>query len=532
MINKINCIDFFCGAGGASFGLESSKHVSVVAAINHDPYAIECHSWNHPHTEHYNDDIRKVNALELAQKHPNTKAFWWSAECTHQSNAKGGAPRDADSRMMNFELMRFMDAFPDLEYIFIENVSEFKGWGPLTQKHAMESERENIMKKGFFLDDAGMCWKDESHEDPYLIPDKSRKGDMHFRWIRLIENRGFRYEWRILNCADFGAKTSRPRYYGIAVKNGLPLKWPRKTHSKNAVTATMFNPNPLKKWESVKDVLDLENVGKSIFDRKKPLSPNTIARIQYGLNKFFPAKNGEPYILRYPEKNEETNGIPEGNPICGLESDSFVVKQNSQEYQSHSIYEPLHTITTIPRSQLTHCFLTKYYSTGANVKRVGDPLPTITTKDRFALVNCPMILPYSYKANPRELSKPLCTICAKRDKYICFAQFIEKMYRDKYNVQSVEDPLHTITTVPKFRMISGLIVDNRILDIRMRMLTVPELLAAQGFPSDYKMPKSATRAKKFIGNSVPPNMVELLTHAQFGTEEQRISGVNQYHQTA
>lgn len=120
---KMEVIDFFSGFGGATEGLQRSDHVKVVAAINHDKYALGCHAANHPHVTHYNMDVREVDEHELVNHHPNVRGFWWSAECTHFSIAKGGDTRCPDSRMLNDELKRFMRAYGDqLEYVFIENV--------------------------------------------------------------------------------------------------------------------------------------------------------------------------------------------------------------------------------------------------------------------------------------------------------------------------------------------------------------------------------------------------------------------------
>lgn len=528
------CIDFFCGAGGATEGLRRSGHVKVVAAINHDPDALACHEANHPEVEHWNYDIREISEQDLAERYPDANIIWWSAECTHFSIAKGGQSRDADSRMLNDELYRFVDAIgPD--YIFIENVKEFLTWGPLDK---------------------------DGH------PIAERRGEHFNRWVRLICERGYHWEYRMLNAADYGARTSRVRMFGVFARQGLPIRWPRQTHAKNPPKPSLLNPNPLKPWRPVRPLLDLTNFGKSIFDREAPLSPNTLRRIEYGLNKYFPAPDGEPYVLRYPT-NDEASSAHECDGTCRKEIAQFLVKyhgtggnaisldgpastittkdrlgmvtcqylvkqwsgDNAQDLES-----PMHTITTVPAGQVVTVqacpFISSYYTRNA-ARDLDSPSPTIPCQSRLYLC-VPFILPYSYGNQPQDPYQPLSTIMAKRDKYLCVAQFLEKTYRSQHNVQSLDSPLGTITTVPKFRLISGLLVDWRIVDIRMRMLTVEELLAAQGFPPDYQMPLrrdgeiNASKAKKYIGNSVPPNLCELLTHAQFGNEAQRVAGVKEY----
>lgn len=495
----IEAIDFFCGAGGATHGLETSNHVKVVAAINHDPDAISCHKENHPDVAHFNYDIREVDEYLLARMFPKANAFWWSAECTHFSIAKGGGARDADSRMLNFELIRFTKAImPDR--IFIENVKEFRTWGPL----------------------------DENGK-----PIKERQGEFYLKWIREMRDLGYDYDDRDLNAADYGARTSRIRLFGLFVKKGIPIRWPRKTHSKNPPSPTLMNPNPLKKWKPVRPLLDLDNWGHSIFHReeigKRPLVKNTIKRIEYGLNKYFPSPDGEPYVLRYGNGEE----APEGSTLDKGMVDQFLVKYHGTGKNVLSIDDSASTITTKDRLGLVSAqYMIKQWSGEENSQGIDEPHHTITTIPRGQIVTTEFILPYNYNNNPQDVNEPIGTILSKRDKYLVLAQFLEKSYRTKYNVGSLDEPLGAITTNPKFRLVSGLLVDCRIANIYMRMLTVPELLAAQGFPPDYKMPGSATRAKKFIGNSVPPTICELLTHAQFGSEEQRVNGVREYENVA
>ena len=527
----IKAIDFFCGAGGASAGLVLSRHVQVVAAVNHDPRAIECHEQNHPDVDHYNIDVREIDHVMLAEKYPDTQLLWWSAECTHFSIAKGGQSRDADSRMLNEELYRFVDAInPDR--IMIENVREFRTWGPL----------------------------DENGK-----PIKERKGEYYFRWIRRIESMGYHYEDRDLNAADYGARTSRVRLFGVFAKKDIEIKWPRQTHAKDPAAASLLNPEPLKPWRAVGPVLDLDNWGDSIFHRekigKKPLSPKTISRIEYGLNKYFPDPNGVPYVLRVASE-EEIESTPE---VQDSKTAQFLFKYHGNGKNTIPLNEPASTITTKDRLGLcTAQYIMGNYSRKTAVSSLDHPLPTICAGG-YSNIMTPLILPYNYGNMPAPVNEPLSTIMAKRDKYLLapiitrssydsgscgidqpcptilasrrhhnlvVGQFIEKQYNGKENVQRIEDPAGTITTVPKLRLVSGLFVDYRIKNVFMRMLTVPELLAAQGFPADYKMPKSSTLAKKFIGNSVPPTITELLTHAQFGTESQRIAGVREYSLTA
>ena len=253
-------IDLFCGAGGTSTGVERAifdgeKCAEVIACVNHDKNAIASHAANHPNAVHYTEDIRTLDLTELTKhvakkRAENPNAFivlWASLECTNFSNAKGGLPRDADSRTLAEHLFRYIDAL-DPDYIQIENVKEF------------------------------MCWGDLDANGKPLSRDKGTK---FIRWVSNVRSRGYDFSYRMLNSADFGAFTSRTRFFGIFAKGDLPIVFPEPTHEKNP-TKGMF---ALKKWEGVYQVLELDNEGNTIF-REKPLSEKTLARIYAGLIKF------------------------------------------------------------------------------------------------------------------------------------------------------------------------------------------------------------------------------------------------------
>ena len=205
-------IDLFCGAGGTSTGVENAKYenmqcAKVIACVNHDANAIASHAANHPDAIHYTEDIRTLNLSGLVahvnkmkMQYPNAYiVLWASLECTNFSKAKGGLPRDADSRTLAEHLFRYIEAInPD--YIQIENVEEFMSWGDLDEKGKPISK------------DAGRLYQ---------------------QWILNVCKYGYCYDHRILNSADYGAYTSRRRFFGIFSKNNLPIVWPNPTHSKN-----------------------------------------------------------------------------------------------------------------------------------------------------------------------------------------------------------------------------------------------------------------------------------------------------------
>jgi len=213
---KILFVDLFCGAGGTSSGIHMAewlemKIAEVVACVNHDANAIKSHAANFEYTKHFTEDIRTVGMEPIVSSINERKAFWeaqgytvyvclWaSLECTNFSKAKGGQARDADSRTLAEHLFRYLQAF-NYDYIWIENVEEFMSWGPL----------------------------DENGK-----PESRNAGKDYMKWINDVCDYGYAYEYRILNAADYGAYTSRKRYFGCFAKHGMPMKFPLATHGKN-----------------------------------------------------------------------------------------------------------------------------------------------------------------------------------------------------------------------------------------------------------------------------------------------------------
>lgn len=446
---KLKVVDLFCGAGGVTQGISNTSNAQVVACINHDELAIRSHSENHPDCQHYTEDIRLFDEKLL----PKADVIWMSAECTHFSNAKGGEPRDADSRSLSNEIFRYArHCEPD--YIIIENVREFLTWAPLAQK---KDSKGNLVFR--------------PNGEPYLIPDtdKNNEGILYREWVLKLKEMGYvNYRWKLLNSADFGAYTSRTRYFGIFSKKGFPVRFPKQTHTKNPP------PNcEIKKWKAVKDLLDFSDKGKSIFNRKKPLSENTLKRIYAGLEKFI--GKDDKWIVKFLSNNAKT-GVNRGA----------------------SVQEPLHTITTQGRLGLASVsFVDTYYGNG-NCNSIDSPLRTITTNDRFSLVQPIFLTTDQFASKGHSLEKPHPTIIAY-DKNTWIIQ--TEIDTPTYEVNP-SDSEYT-------KKIKVFMREKGIADIYMRMLCVDrELKVIQGFPSDYKLLGTRKARKKFVGNSVVPLMAE------------------------
>jgi len=425
---KLLYIDLFCGAGGTSTGVEKAmlygnKCAKVIACVNHDANAIASHAANHPEAVHYTEDIRTLELSPMVEHLENMKlkypdayvVLWASLECTNFSKAKGGMPRDADSRTLAEHLFRYIEAL-DPDFIQIENVEEFMCWGEM---------------------------------DEHGHPISKDKGRSYMRWIRNVKSYGYDYEYRILNAADYGAYTSRRRFFGQFAKKGLPITFPVATHSKEGDSGLF---GEMKKWKPVREVLDFSDEGESIFGRKKPLVEKTLERIYAGLIKFVAGmsqKEFSAFLVRYntvrPQDtvtsverpcgvittenrfavtqvhflSKQFSGDPSGKNISvdkpagaltckdhhALVSSKFLSEYYGGADHNHSIEEPATTLTTRAR----HAYVTAYYGNGFN-SSVDEPSPTVTTKDRLSLVSPKFIVNYRFKNKGSSIEEPAPTI--------------------------------------------------------------------------------------------------------------------------
>ena len=513
-------IDLFCGAGGTSSGVEyarfnGEKCAKVIACVNHDKNAILSHAANHPDVMHFTEDIRTLELSPLSAhlqkmkaKHPNAHVVLWaSLECTNFSKAKGGQPRDADSRTLAEHLFRYIETLnPD--YIQIENVEEFMSWGDL----------------------------DENGK-----PVSMKKGTSYMRWVNNVKSYGYDYSWRLLNAADFGAYTSRKRFFGQFAKKDLPIAFPTPTHSKNG-SVDMFGS--FEKWKPVREVLDLENEGESIFGRKKPLVEKTLDRIYAGLLKFV-AGGKDAFLVKYNSCNQQGKyqapGIDEPCPTVatqnrlGIAKVQFLSKQFSGDPMSKNIGidGPAGALTTKDH----HAFITAFYGNGSN-HPIDEPAPTITTKDRFGIVTSHFLAnEYSgggqisdiEKPNPAVLTTPKQKLVSA-DRFLMNPQYqsvggdidkpcftlIARMDKMPPYLVSTEKGLGIKiydTDSPATVRIKEFMALYNIIDVKMRMLSVDELKRIMGFPNNYVLVGTQAEQKKYIGNAVEVNMSRVLCQA-------------------
>ena len=523
-------IDCFAGGGGASVGIEMALGRQVNIAVNHDPDAILIHKTNHPDTLHLTEDIFKVD-LQKYVKGQHVALMWASPDCTSHSKAKGGKPREKGLRILPWAVYKHAKAIlPDV--IIMENVEEIQQWGPLD-------------KDGY--------------------PIKERNGEEYQRFIKKMQSIGYDFDCRELVAADYGAPTTRKRWYAIFRRDGKPIVWPEPTHSKGGV-------NGLKPWEPIYKYLDLLDLGKSIFGRKKPLAKNTMNRIARGLEKFV-FNNPEPFIVQVNHGGDNFRGQSIHEPMPTITQkhgfgvvtpivSPFIEKSYGGNYKGSgsAIGEPLHTITTVDHNHLVSPLLIQYHSettkSGVRGQRITEPIQTIDTSNRYGLVMSYMMKFYN-TCTGQSLYEPIHTITTSPghfgtvsvlavpvdelmkslnksmkeqnevndiiQKCTWVSQFIIEYYGCGTG-QSLYGPLHTVVTKDRFALITVLGNEYVILDIFLRMLKAePELKLGQGFPEDYVIDHDYTgksypvsKQVERIGNSVVPIMAQKLVEANCG----------------
>lgn len=540
MINGYLFVDNFAGGGGASTGIELATGYSVDIAINHDPEAIRMHKANHPNTKHYCENVWAVDPVKACGGHPVALA-WFSPDCKHFSKAKGGKPKDKNIRGLAWVACRWAGLVrPNV--IMLENVEEFKTWGPLNRRHH---------------------------------PIKSKQGKTFEKFVQQLTDLGYNVEFRELVAADYGAPTMRKRFFMIARCDDKPIVWPEPTHG--PADSEKVKAGLLKPYVGAYTQIDFSKPCPSIFDTSeeikekygiravRPLAPKTMERIARGMKKFV-LDNPEPFIIQCNHAGErKPQDIKEPMPtITGKHGFGVIEpilapvidKTYGGNYQGSgsNVSEPIDTITTVDHNRLVEAILTPYMGTnttnhpGGNCK---NPIHTITTGNQQCLIS-PTLIQYhsettrkgvrgqtikapiltvdgsnryglvqsflkqitdekkkkiptakdSLKTDSdgllqtscliqmnnhcdgKNIKDPIPTITAGDGHFEEVRAFLVKYYGQGTG-QSVKDPLDTVTSRDRFGLVTIKGVDYQIVDIGLRMLEPRELYGCQGFPDDY-----------------------------------------------
>jgi DNA (cytosine-5)-methyltransferase 1 len=396
-------------------------------------------------------------------------------ECTFFSRARGGKPVTDQQRMSAWHVVRWCTELRTGR-LLMENVPEFRDWGPVSPSTGK--------------------------------PLRSRKGEYFRAWVQALENIGYRFESRVINCADYGDATTRERLFMMAWQSRKPLPWPEPTHSRSG--GDLFGAQP---WRTARDIIDWSIPGTSIYARKRPLAPKTLARIAAGIIKF---RWPEPFLVVLRQHCDARGidlplpAITAGGTHIGLVQ-PFVLSQASGG-APRDVAEP---IATIPTGG-AHALIAPYYGSGSGetCSPIDAPLPTATTKARFGLV---MPVTHAGVGNrARPLDEPLPTITAARRGELAFitASFGERPTQPP-RVHSVDEPTPTICATGR----TNLVTAGREYDIRFRMLEPHELAAAMSISEPgrpYEFTGTKTEVVRQIGQAVPRRTGRALARALMG----------------
>lgn len=499
MIHGELIVDNFAGGGGASTGIEMATGYSVDIAINHDPKAIQMHKTNHPRTKHYCEDVWQVDPIAACKGNPVGLA-WFSPDCKHFSKAKGGKPKDKNIRGLAWVACRWAGLVRP-RVIMLENVEEFRTWGPLNRRHH---------------------------------PVKNKQGKTFERFVRQLEELGYEVQFKELVAADYGAPTMRKRFFMIARCDGKSIVWPEPTHA--PADSEEVKAGLLKPYVGAYTQLDFSLPCPSIFDTSeeikekygiravRPLAPKTMERIARGLKKFV-LDNPEPFIIQCKFNNDAQDIKKPLGTITTIGSHLLVEPYLSVNRENHfgsDMREPIHTITSNNQHMLMTPTLIQYHSETVQGEVRGqtikEPIMTVDGSNRYGLVTS--FLSKFYKTCiGQDEREPLHTVTTSAGHFGEVRAFLIKYYGDTTG-QDIEQPLDTVTTKDRFGLVTIEGVDYQIVDIGLRMLEPRELYGCQGFPEDYIIDHDytgktypRTEQVRRCGNAVCPPIPAALVRA-------------------
>lgn len=423
-------VDNFAGGGGASTGIEIATGRLVALAINHDPAAILMHKTNHPYTEHFQASVWDIDPVAVCRGRPVGLA-WFSPDCKHFSKAKGAALVDRKIRGLAWITLRWA-AKVRPRVIILENVEEFQTWGPV--------------RKG--------------------KPVKKLAGTTFRKFIRQLEELGYTVEYRELIAADYGAPTSRKRFYMIARCDGKPIVWPKPTHSKTGADG-------LPRWRSAAEIIDWSLPCPSVFATKteimeryglkavRPLAKNTMRRIIRGVDKFT-IRSGKPFIVPtgYGERKGQAPRVHDIDaPVPTVVSTGKenlckpllapVTVTNTSNSVGATVGEPVHTVTTAGNQMLVTPSLVSIGQTGGGdrIRDLREPVPTTVSKQEACLV-APSLIQYhteqTENVRASGLGAPINTVDASNRYGLTCANLVE--YYTGGRPLDVQEPMHTVTS--------------------------------------------------------------------------------------
>lgn len=426
LFNEI-IVDNFAGGGGASTGIELATGKIVDIAINHDPDAILMHKTNHPFTEHIQASVWDVDPVEVCRGRPVGLA-WFSPDCKHFSKAKGAALVDRKIRGLAWIALRWAGTVRP-RVIILENVEEFTTWGPV--------------RKG--------------------KPVKKKKGVTFQKWLRQLKDLGYHVEYRELVAADYGAPTTRKRFYLVARCDGKPVVWPKATHA--PADDWRVKQGICKPWKSAAEIIDWSLPCYSIFDSRKeikekygvnavrPLADKTLRRVIRGVDKYT-IRSEEPFLVQAKFQNEAQSVRKPLTTVTSVGAHELcdpliapVTFSNTNGSVGFPADMPIHTVTTDGKQILSSAFLAQYHSEqteNARISRLEMPINTIDASNRYAVVSA-NLTEYFGNGNPLSLREPMHTVTSRDREALTEAHLVK--YFGGVIGKDAREPMPTVTAI-------------------------------------------------------------------------------------
>lgn len=527
-------VDLFAGAGGASSG-GARVYRDPDVAINHNPVAIAVHRANHRNTRHYISDIYEVDPLEATGGQP-VGILWASPDCRHFSKAKGGAPRSKSVRSLPWVVVRWVYATRPRLFL-MENVEEFQAWGPLDDHgKPIKSEMGRTFKAFVSCLTTGL---------PADHPDMDEIMACIGQWVpmaALVRGLGCAVQWRERRASNAGSPTIRKRLFLIGRTDGRPIVWTKpKRHEKP-------KPGQLP-WRTAAECIDFSDLGKSLFERKRPLVDNTCRRVAKGFWRHTVMAD-QPFVLQLDNQQlaaanltEFANGStqrtfsaaePLRTQVAQTKGGHFALAAAHLTHLTHHgdrsgypLTEATRTITGANRGEqamITAAMVTQRKGcTGTSMLQPVDALATSSGHHAIAACHFEQANGGFYTGDGRAAQAPLSTTLGRGTNQRLATAYLVKYYGTGGQWQGMGEPMHTLPTKERMALVTIVQVPATILppallekarncarflhkylpehfpepvdvvllgelalvDFTLRMLKAPELKLAQGFSPDY-----------------------------------------------
>ncbi len=544
----ITVTDQFCGAGGSSQGVRRLSQrtgggLEVKLALNHWKLAIETHNTNFPDTLH---DCTDISACD-PRRYISTDILITSPECTNHSLAKGvktlkkqmdmfsTGVMDAAaerSRATMWDVCRFAE-YHKYNCIIVENVVDARKWvlfdAWLTAMHALGYNHKCV-----YLNSMHCHPTPQSRDRMYIVFWKKGNKAPNLNYTPV--------GWCYKCSADVQAVQAwKPEQKTYKYKTGYLYCCP--------ACSSVVEPY----YHAAFNCIDWSDIGTRIGDRERPLSANTIKRIEYGLKKY----GGTPFQFHTSFTKSKRNLVRSLNEPAfthtTIPSQAFIVNDQHStgiDFRVKSIGETVQGITTQPHFKVIMPFVFKaehsHGEASGKVKSTAQAFQTQTTRQSSSLVVPPYIIEMNRTGECKPSSEPTATLTAGGINHAMLTppfipvargqskahssadplstqsqminhgivtseawnSFIAQYYNGSHCTKHITEEVGTVSTNDRSALVSY--KEPALEDCYYRMLKPHEIKLAMAFDKDYIVLGSGKYQVKQLGNAVTPPAMEWL----------------------